>query len=127
MPLAQSQQQNLTVTAADLLADDRQLDQFLTEHDISNLPDVLDLSKTQRLQLARAIRARLYPHSDSPGEQLDANELAERLTDVADYEDLCRQELVEDGGHPVGTKQELLHICAQPKISCKATLGLAER
>lgn len=155
MPLAQSEQQSVGVTAADLLAyDNRQLDQFLREHDILSLQGVLEISKAQRSQLARAIRARLDLHGGSPGSgQLDASELAARLTHVAGepsrypldepprsptestehtqspadtqgYEDLCRQELVADGGHPiVGTAQELLQMCAQPKISCHAILA----
>ncbi|TQW01763.1 protein kinase [Cordyceps javanica] len=141
MSLTQSKPQDPAVNAADLLTyDNRRLRQFLKEHDINSLRGVLKLSKTERSQLAEKIR-------DS--KQFDANELSQRLADAAatpsrytfneyprsptestghsplpdstrDYEDLCRQELVEDHGHPVGTEQELLQVCDQPETSCNA-------
>ncbi|OAR01256.1 hypothetical protein LLEC1_07404 [Akanthomyces lecanii] len=153
MPFAKSEKQHPTVTAGALLAfDDGQLDQFLTDRGISSLsslPGVLELSTSDRSCLAQRIRSTLNQRGDkSDSKPIDANELAQLLADLAqkptrspldvpprsptesiehtdyeDYEDLCRQELVKDGGHPACTLQELRHVCAEPKISNNAILA----
>ncbi|ATY59333.1 protein kinase [Cordyceps militaris] len=153
MSFAQSEEQNHAVKAADLLTyDDRELDLFFATHDFSSLSGVLELSPEQRAHLSQRYRALQNLHSDSSGPKLvDPNQLAALLTDVAGNsssflfdrpprspaestltssppgtqprEDLCRQELIEDDGHPVCTAEELLDICAQPKISCNAILA----
>ncbi|KAJ4161520.1 uncharacterized protein LMH87_007556 [Akanthomyces muscarius] len=86
--LAPPNWENLTVSAANLLAyDDGQLDQFLTEHGFSNLPNlpgVLELSTSDRPWLTGRICQRLDQHGDkSDSETVDANELAQRITDLA--------------------------------------------
>lgn len=150
MSLYQSKQQSLAVTAAEVLKyDNRRLRNFFKENN-SSLPDFLQISKAERYHLSK--RFRVIQSNSPDAEELDVNELAKRLMDVAakpgryqsdeyprsstkstehspspadiqDREDLCRQELVADGGYPVGTKQELLDFCAQPEISCPAILA----
>ncbi|KAI0399969.1 hypothetical protein F4802DRAFT_620661 [Xylaria palmicola] len=146
------QTQDLAVTATDLLAyDEGQLVQYLKRHesnegfDISSLAGVRRLAENHRDELAQKL------NSAALRLELNVDELLMRLTDLAAKPDgsptpnresspwpagstpppttvqtleiSSRDRLVEDGGRPVCSTQELLHISAEPMSRHRAILS----
>ncbi|KAI0975068.1 hypothetical protein F4678DRAFT_458185 [Xylaria arbuscula] len=153
MPVARSKAQDLPVTATDLLAyDEAQLVQYLKRNnadegfDISSLVGVRRLPKSQRDGLAHKLR------DAALRVELNVDDLLTRLTDLAGrqndspnleprrspdestestpppiayqhFEVLSHDGLIEDGGRPACSTEELSHILADPTTRYTAILS----
>ncbi|KAM3488338.1 hypothetical protein MY3957_008367 [Beauveria namnaoensis] len=142
-PTSPDQAQDAVVTATELLAyDDAQLALFLKSiktdegYNLSSVDGLKELSKAQKDEFSDKVDRALLRIEH----QVD--ELHERLTNLADqlhhstcseprrlptespeplppipgvvYENVCHASLIEDGGRPVCSIQELLHIAEEP-------------
>ncbi|KAM3514872.1 hypothetical protein MY11210_001477 [Beauveria gryllotalpidicola] len=152
MPTSPDQAQNVVVTATELLAyDDAQLALFLKSvktdegFNISSVDGLMELSKAQKDELSEKVNRAVLRI------QHQVDELHERLANLADqlhdstafeprrlptqspktppvvpgrsFENACYHGLIEDGGRPVCSIQELHTIAAEPATRYRSIIS----